>query len=657
MGLYEHVFSPFKIGNVEIKNRIELAPAMPCLATPNGHVTRELIAFYQAMARGGAGIITIGESSIDFEYAKTHDHMLNLGDDSVIAGLSVLAEAVHRYGAKISIEINHGGRTLLNRREAIAPSPIPPKGEEMMAAMEGRRPMKVTAMNQEMIDTVIDHFAGAVERCVRAGFEMVMIHGAHGHLIAQFLSPYANKRTDHYGGSLENRARFALEVLSAIRKRVGNRVAIEYRISASELVPGGMQEAETIEFVKMIEDKIDLLHVSVGLLSDPQTLPHQIQPTYFPHAYNVHYAEKFRKELRVPITTVGSISDLETADRIIAEGKADVVAMARAIYADPEIVNKSRRGELDQIRPCLRCHTCNFYAGNLLPIRCAVNPVLGREADYREITPAKISKKVVVVGGGPAGMEAARTAAARGHEVTLFEKQDRLGGNLVYAAGPPFKGDLKRYLQWLVDHTEQADGITVKLNCEATVDAVKAEQPDVVIVAAGSEPVIPEIPGAEKNNVIWVGDVHLNKPVPGEKVVIAGGGLTSCEAALHLAREGKKVTIIDMLGEDELDTSEPPILRRGTGLMDLLDQSGVRFITPVKMEEITAKGVIVIDKAWKRFEIPADAVILSLGFRARTAVAAALQESAPDVYSIGDCRRPNRIKEAIHDGFNIAVEI
>ena len=259
MSAYPHVFSPFRIGKVEVKNRIEFAPALSFLNPPDGYVNKEMIAFVQSLARGGAGIITIGESPVDFEYAKDHEFQLNLGDDSVIAGLSLLAEAVHRYGAKISIELSHGGRMILNRRQnPIGPSPIPCKREELMAQMEGRRVNPVVEMDQDMIDRVIENYAAAAERCLKAGFEMIMIHGAHGNLLAQFLSPYSNKRRDRYGGSLENRARFPIEVLSAIRKRVGDRLAIEYRISASEMVPGGMEPEETIEFVKMIEDKIDL---------------------------------------------------------------------------------------------------------------------------------------------------------------------------------------------------------------------------------------------------------------------------------------------------------------------------------------------------------------------------------------------------------------
>jgi 2,4-dienoyl-CoA reductase-like NADH-dependent reductase (Old Yellow Enzyme family)/thioredoxin reductase len=651
MNDFQHVLSPFKFGNVVVKNRIELAPACYMLTTHDGFVTREMIAFYQNLARGGAGIITIGESPIDFEYAKGHEFQLNLGDDKVINGLSRLVEAVHRYGAKLSIELHHPGRYVLNGRPTIGPSPIPARMEEIVAARDGRAVRPVTEMNQEMIDTVIEHFANAASRCLRAGFEMVMVHGAHGHLIAQFLSPYTNKRTDGYGGSLENRAKFAIQVLTAIRKKVGDKLALEYRISADELVQGGMGPEETIEFVKMIEDKIDLLHVSAGMLADPKVIPHMIQPTYFPHGYNVHYAEQFKKALNVPIATVGSISDMKMADDIVAQGKADVVAMVRAIFADPEIVNKARRGRAEEIRPCLRCHTCNRLTAAFYPIRCAVNPVLGRELDYADIAPARKKKKVVVVGGGPAGMQAALTASQRGHEVVLYERSDRLGGLLVLASGLEIKADMKRYLEWLVRQTEKAYGVTVKLGTEATAENVRADGPDAIVVATGAAPIVPNIPGVKKSNVVWVGEVDEGKALVGETVVVAGGGATGGETALQLAIDGKKVTVIDMLGYTPLIAGWP------RGLLDMLEKHGVRLLTEVKLEEVTDTGVLVIDNKWRRFEIAADTVILSLGFKARPDVVGEFSDVAPDVYGVGDCVRPQAVMEAVHAGFNVAVEI
>ena len=651
MQSYEHVLSPFTFGNVTVKNRIELAPACYMLTTHDGFVTREMIAYYQNFARGGVGIVTIGESPIDFEYAKGHEFQLNLGDDKVINGLSRLVEAVHRYGAKLSIELHHPGRYVLNGRPTIGPSPIPAPMEEIAAARDGRPIRPVTQMDQTMIDTVIDHFAGAAFRCLRAGFEMVMVHGAHNHLIAQFLSPYTNKRTDGYGGSLENRAKFAIQVLTAIRKKVGNKLALEYRISADEMVEGGMGPDETIAFVKMIEDKIDLLHVSAGVLADPKVIPKMIQPTYLPHEYNVHYAEKFKKALKVPIATVGSISDMGAADRIIEEGKADVVAMARAIFADPEIVNKTRRGKAEDVRPCLRCHTCNRLTAAFYPIRCAVNPILGRELDYAFIQPAMGKKKVVVVGGGPAGMQAAMTAAQRGHDVTLFEKKDRLGGNLLTAAGLAIKSDMQRYLAWLVRQTRNTAGIKIKLETEATPDLVRELSPDAVIVAVGADPVIPSIPGVNKKHVVWAGDVDAGIETVGQTVLVAGGGSTGGETALQLAKDGKKVTMIEMLGRAEVLAGWP------RGLIDQVEEFGVKFLTRVKLQEIKDSGAVAADDQWRRYDIPADTIVLSLGLKPRRDIVQKFRSMPLDVYVIGDCVKSGSIKEAIHDGFNVAVEI
>jgi 2,4-dienoyl-CoA reductase-like NADH-dependent reductase (Old Yellow Enzyme family)/thioredoxin reductase len=658
MAKYENVFSPFKFGNVEVKNRIATPPMLCSMATSDGLVTRELIEFYQSFARGGAGIVTIGDAAVDYDYAPGHFGQLNLGDDRVILGLASLVEAIQKYGAKISIEINHAGRwaspKFINGKNPIGPSPIPSEMEEMLARMEGRKRTRVTEMNQDMIDQVIDNYANACLRCMKAGFEMVMIHGGHGHLLAQFVSPSSNKRTDNYGGSLENRARFVIEILEAIRKKVGNGLALEYRVSGDEMVAGGMHEEETIEFIKMIQDNLDLVNVTVGVLADPKLIHYHIQPLYLPHAYNVHRAEKIRKAVRIPVTCVGSIIDLEMADKIIAEGKADIVAMGRAHIADPEIVNKTYRGEFDNVRPCLRCCICMDQIRQNLPIRCVVNPVIGREIEYKYIKPAEKTKKVAIVGGGPAGMEAALVASSRGHKVTLYEKEKELGGTLRYAAAPSFKSDMKRYLDWMISQTMKSP-VEVKSSTKATASTIKAARPDVIIVAVGAEPFIPDIPGIKKPNVVTANDVDSGKAKTGKKVVVAGAGLTGCETALHLAQQRKKVTVIDIITEQEI--AKDTALLCKVALMDLLHQHGVEFRTEVKLEEITDKGATVVDNKWNRFEIPAETVVLALGVKSRQETVKQFKGLAQEVYIIGDCSRPRNIMAAVHDAFHIAVEI
>ena len=629
MSQYKHIFTPVKIGKMTVKNRIETAPAMPFLATIDGDASRELIEWEMAFARGGVGIVTIGDSPIISEIATRVGHILNLGSDKTVASLNRLAEAIQRYGAKASIELTY----------------FEPGVQKL--------PAEVT---QVEIKSIIGSYVNAAYRCLNGGMDMIMIHGAHGHFISQFFSPRKNLRTDAYGGPFQNRARLVTEILEAIRDKVGDNLAIEYRISADELTPGGLTLEEQLEFAKLIQDRIDLLHISAGNAFTPDVSQLMIQPAYVPRGINIHFAERFKKELKIPVTALGSI-DIAMAEQIIAENKADMVAMNRALIADPDCVNKARQGKPDRIRPCIRCNTCIQRTHRyFIPLRCTVNPLSGREAEFTNRLKPDKKKKVVVVGGGPAGMEAARRAAGRDHEVVLFEKDAELGGSLIMASAVSFKADMQEYMEWSVRVTMDTPNLNVKLSTEATSESIKAEKPEAIIIAIGSVPFMPDISGANRKNVVWAGDVLLGKVKIGDKLVVAGAGLTGSETAMHLAQQGRKITLIDVLSLERIGSNYP--FTDMVTVWNMLKKLDVDIRTEVSLETITDTGVVIIDKKQKKTEISCDTVVLSLGVRPRTEAVRAFMELAPEVTVIGDCNNQRgNLYSATSEGFFAAMEI
>ena len=580
------------------------------------------------MAKGGAGIVTIGETLLDYEDARRNGRLntLCLADERSINGLSVLAEAIHRYGAIASIELNYEGLCM---------------------------PAEMTV---EQIKAIISRFGDAAVRCMQAGMEMIMIHGGHGHLLGKFFSPVTNRRTDSYGGNLLKRAKFALDALDAIREKVGDKLSIEYRISADELVPGAPTVEETIEFVRMIENRIDLLHVSAGNLYAPETCARMIQPTYLPRGINVDYAARFKQELNIPVTAVGSIT-MEMAEEIISQNKADIVAMIRSIIADPDCVRKAHADRADDIRPCLRCNKCLSTTRDYTrPTRCTVNPEAGREAEFIDRDVPERKKKVVVVGGGPGGMEAARTAARRGHEVVLFERDSELGGALIMASALSFKEDMRKYLVWARRITLNAPNIDIRLSTEATAEAVTKEHPDVLIIAVGSSPTIPHVPGIDRKNVVWAGNVDMGRIETGKTVLVVGAGLTGCETALHLALIGKGVTIIDVLPMDQIAPDVHPL--NLTTLLGMLNENGVDIRPETKLEAVMDNGALVSDKEGNKIEIPCHTVVLSIGVTPRSDHIHRFENLASEVHVVGDCRRgQGNLGYATADGFNAAIEV
>lgn len=634
---YHSIFTPIKVGSMIVKNRIETSPAAPRLASAEGLVTPELIEWTRALAQGGAGIVTVGISMVTPPFGHMSGFCLNMGDNNVVPGLAVLADTIHRYGAKASIEL--AGFAM---------------GHDMPE--EGKSPIDM--MTQEDIDGWIRMFADAAERAMKAGMDMILIHGGHGILVSNFFSPLFNHRTDKYGGSLENRARFVRELLEGIRAKVGNKLAIEFRLSAEELVPGGVELNETIEYIKLIQDKIDLVHVSAGVLLDDEMVPITTQPTYLKRGYNAHYAAKIKKAegITIPVTTVGSI-DLDLAAKIIDHGEADICAMIRTVIADPECVNKARTGREAEIRPCIRCVLCLNRTHGMEPLRiaCAANPKVGREFELRDIpATAEQKKKVVIVGGGPAGMEAARTAGDRGHDVVLFEKGNCLGGTLRLAVTPDFKADLKNYLDWAIRMTSRHPQVQIKLATEATPERILAESPDALIIAVGAESNIPPIPGLNGENSVWVGDVEAGTAEVGQEVVIAGGGLTGCETALSLARKGKNVTIIEMVSEKEMHTPSPIPM---TALLQLLKKEQVAILSEHQLTKVNEHSVLIEGAAGEK-EVSFDTLIISLGVKPNISEVSKFAGLVDDVFCIGDCTTSQgTLYTATTAGYNAGLDI
>ncbi|HLA82635.1 MAG TPA: FAD-dependent oxidoreductase, partial [Thermoleophilia bacterium] len=496
---YEHVFEPIRIRGVDFKNRLELAPPSPNLADREGRVTTEFVDFFRVFALGGVAVIHVGNSVVDKKEASDEERQLDLGSDECILPLTRFVEMCHGYGALASLEINHNGKDShfdKTGRPAYSSSSFIPSMEKWRAALDGREPLPTIEMDHAKIHETVGKFGAAAHRCKRAGFKMCMIHGGHGNLIPQFVSRLYNKRADEYGGSLENRARFAIEVLDAVRQRCGEDFVIEYRISADEIHPDGMHLEETLKFIELIQDKVDILHVSAGLHGEFQYMRNWWQNYIMGREYNVHYAADIKKAFpNLVVCTVGSIMNIKQAEEILASGKADMVAMCRPLLADPEMPRKFALGREEDHRPCLRCQYCGFRLIIPAVINCAVNPFLGNETEFPEakVKKAEVKKRVAVIGGGPAGIQALLTLCDRGHEVTLYEMSDHLGGHVVPGSALPFKKDVRDYLEYLLRQAEKAPA-RILLNTEATKETLDAETYDALIIAVGSRPIVPKLP-------------------------------------------------------------------------------------------------------------------------------------------------------------------
>jgi 2,4-dienoyl-CoA reductase-like NADH-dependent reductase (Old Yellow Enzyme family)/thioredoxin reductase len=661
---YEHVFAPIRIRGVDFKNRLELAPPSPNLASRDGRVTTEFVDLFRVFAQGGVAVLCVGNSVIDIKEASDEERQLDLSTDECLLPLTRFAEMCAGYGALASLEINHNGKDSdpgKTGKRAYSPSSVMPSNESWRAKAQGREPLMTIEMDQTKIAETVEKYAVAALRCKRAGMKMSMIHGGHGNLIAQFASRLYNKRTDEYGGSLENRARFAIEVLDRVRALCGEDFVIEYRISADEIHPDGMRLDETLRFIELIQDKVDIFHVSAGLHGEMVYMRNWWQNYLMDREYNVHYAASVKKAFpNKLVCTVGSIMDIGRADEILAEGKADFVAMCRPLLADPAMPRKYALGREEDRRPCLRCQYCGYRLMIPAVINCAVNPLLGNETEFPEgkVKKAEVRKRVAVVGGGPAGIQALLTLCERGHDVTLYERSDRLGGNLVPGAALPFKQDVRDYLDYLV---RQANKVPARLllNTEATKELLDAEAYDALIIAVGSRPAVPAVPGITKSRVHWAPEADTGKVTPGDTTVIVGAGSVGVESAIGLKRAGKNVVVVEM-APDMANLMASAGGAAGMELMRMVEELGIPIHLNCRLEEVTDTAVVCRDAATgDRREFAADTVLLAVGMVPCWDLADPLRRSAPEteVFVVGDAAEAGSVATAVRSAFKAAAYI
>jgi len=631
---YGELFKAGRIGKMEIRNRIVMAPMETNFASPKGLVSERHKSYYEARAKGGVGLIIVEAISVECPRGNTVINNLALDEDAQIPGFSDLAGIIQRHGARAAAQIFHAGAEAHQGTTGVQPV-----GPSVVRTFKGDTPKELTVPE---ISALIDRFTETAIRAKRAGFDGVEIHGATYYLIAQFLSRRWNKRGDLYGGPLENRSRFLLETLRAVRMAVGADFPVWCRINGSEF---GIEEGLTLEESKQVARWAELagadaVHVSsFGGGSQPH-----MGPTVVDHGILLPLTDEIKKGLGIPVIAVGRIDPIQ-AEKALTAGQADFIAIGRGLLADPELPNKLAEGRPEDIRPCICCLECInqiIYKNN--PLLCSVNAHCGKEVEY-QINSSQTSKEVIVVGGGPGGLEAARVAALRGHRVTLFEKEPRLGGLLIAASVPPYKGDLESFVNYLRVQIEKL-GVRFRLGEKISPEKVVDLNPDAVVVACGASPQMPAIKGLNDVQSITAEEALLGKSGVGEKVLIIGGGRVGCETADYFSDEGKEVTIIEIL--ERMASDLIPVLRRP--LLDRLRKKGVAMHAGVRGEEIEGKRLNFQDHEgkWKALEI--DTILLAAGWRPRQEHWASLKSKIPEVYFIGDVAEPRGILESISEG-------
>lgn len=655
---FPHLFSPLKVKKTVFKNRIFAGPTGLKELTDHWHLVTKNIDYLKRRAQGGAASVCLGDVQVDVTGDISWNPKVRAWDKENEPGFYDMAGAIRSQGAHASMELVHAGMHF-HEADRINYGPSDMIDEFDQGDGYGIRRHKIIAMPREIIDQVVDSYGKAALRAKHCGFTSVLLHAGHGWLPAQFLSPVLNHREDEFGGSLENRARFTMMVVDKIREYCGPNFIIEARISWKEGMYDGYQLEDSIRFCEMLEEHgVDMIQVSCGSLHfhDSTILS---CPSWFDveEGHNLKAAEEIKKHVKIPVGTVGAVTDPGLADKWIEEGKVDYIIMARALLADPDFPKKAMHGNVEDIRPCLRCLSCMTGGYFNLPIHCSVNPQIGRDSDYKFAPLPTEKKRVLIAGGGPAGMEAAITASRRGHEVILCEKDSALGGLLQVVEKESFKKRIGMYKEYL-EYELGKSAVDIRLNTVVTPELVKELRPDVLIAAVGGHPIIPPIKGIEK--AVQIVDYYRDESEVGENVLVLGGGFAGVECAIGLALAGKKSTIIEM--SDAL-ASGPNTPYPGTGAMQIdalwtnVKKNNVQVMLNTKCVEITDEGMICEDKDGNRIELKVDKVIAATGIAPNEATVDELRETVIDFEWIGDCNHPGLIRTAVRDGYDAALNL
>lgn len=653
---YPRMFEPLTVRGITFKNRVFASPITTNrIVSDIGYPTPEGIDVFETKARGGFAEVTVTESFIDHHYSWRHEHGLNVWQKPMstihMESIMVLTEAIKAHGAVASVQLNHVGA--MNHPDAI-PGHKNPIGPSAFLREDG---VQVEEMSVEMMEQTAAQWAEAAWICKSLGFQVINLHGGHGWLLNQFISPKFNRRTDEFGGSMANRAKFPVMVCKKIREVCGDDLLIEYRMSGSERIEGGMTLEDGIQFAEIIQDYVDLIHVTSGSYQDHVNTK-AFSSMFDKHGCNLDLSEAIKKHVRVPVIAVGGFNSPVQIEEAISSGKCDIVAMGRQQFADPEFVNKTLDGLEDQIAPCLRCSCFNPLdrdpEARPIPLlwHCTVNPWGQRELRWRNAPKPQNSRNVAVIGGGVAGMYAAVTAAERGHKVTLLEKSDRLGGALWFTDIDSDKESLQRFKNSMIARCKYRN-VDIRLNTEATETLLKDIKPDYVICAVGSHPFVPNIAGIEFAEHALYAYAHADE-VKNKKIVIIGGGAIGCESGYFFAGKwGAKVSILEMRQDVMLDS----LPSQRAALLPRMAKIGIETICSVRIEKITRDAVIYFDKDSNRHTITADLTLYCCGSRSNDDIVKSLQGVCPRFVTVGDAKLARTVKEATYEGFCAAMDI